>query len=533
MAPQATKSITLTATTSAGTCPAINNTATVSSDADTNSSNNTSGPVKITVNCAADVKVVKTTTTPTVTAGGQASYGITVTANGPASSTNVVLTDVLPAGLTWTVGGTDKANCSPASPVAGGTTLTCNFGTMAPQATKSITLTATTSTGTCPAINNTATVSSDGDTNSSNNTSGPVKITVNCTADVKVVKTTTTPTVTAGGQASYGITVTANGPASSTHVVLTDVLPAGLTWTVGGTDKASCSPASPVAGGTTLTCNFGTMAPQATKSITLTATTSAGNCPAINNTATVSSDTDTTASNNTSGPVKITVNCPCPDTTFKFTGDTSGSGTTGNIRTFTMNGVSVKASAFSRTDSGGTWATAYLGLFGPGLGVTDGSESGSNPTHKVDNQGGRNNYVLFEFSVPVVIDQVFLDSIGADSDISVWIGTKTDPFTNHITLSDAVLTSLGAREDNNATGTVTSRWADINAAGSPATCSSSRPRHPIPRRMTSSRFPSWTSNASELNETGWSCDRCARHSRAHMEKTRGFRHECRGPRVLA
>ena len=210
------------------------------------------------------------------------------------------------------------------------------------------------------------------------------------------------------------------------------------------------------------------MAPQATKSITLTATTSAGTCPAINNTATVSSDTDSTASNNTSGPVKITVNCVCPDTTFKFTGDTSGSGTKGNIRTFTMNGVSVKASAFSRT-SGGTWATAYLGLFGPGLGVTDGSESGSNPTHKVDNQGGRNNYVLFEFSVPVVIDQVFLDSIGADSDLSVWIGTKTNPFTNHITLSDAVLTSLGAREDNNAAGTVTSRWADINSAGSPAT----------------------------------------------------------------
>ena len=437
----------------------------MSSDADTNSSNNTSGPVKITVNCAADVKVVKTTTTPIVTAGGQATYGITVTANGPASSTNVVLTDVLPAGLTWTVGGTDGGNCSPASPVAGGTTLTCNFGTMAPQATKSITLTATTSAGTCPAINNTATVSSDGDTNSSNNTSGPVKITVNCTADVKVVKTTTTPIVTAGGQASYGITVTANGTASSTHVVLTDALPAGLTWTVGGTDKANCLPASPVAGGTTLTCNFGTMAPQATKSITLTATTPTATCPAINNTATVSSDADTTASNNTSGPVKITVNCVCVDTTFKFSGNTASSGTAGNTRTFTVNGVSVKATAFSRTNSSGAWATAYLGLFGPGLGVTDGSESGSSSTHKVDNQGSRNNYVLFEFSSPVVIDQVFLDSIEGDSDISVWIGTKTDPFNNHITLSDAVLTSLGAREDNNTTSSASSRWADINAGG--------------------------------------------------------------------
>jgi hypothetical protein len=48
----------------------------VSSDADINPSNNTSGPVKITVNCAADVQVSKTTTTPIITAGNQATFGI-------------------------------------------------------------------------------------------------------------------------------------------------------------------------------------------------------------------------------------------------------------------------------------------------------------------------------------------------------------------------------------------------------------------------------------------------------------------------
>ena len=47
----------------------------------------------------------------------------------------------------------------------------------------------------------------------------------------------------------------------------------------------------------------------------------------------------------------------------------------------------------------------------------------------------------------------------------MWIGTKTDPFNNHITLSDAVLTSLGARVDNNTTSSASSRWADINAGG--------------------------------------------------------------------
>ena len=309
MAKNATKTITLTATTSTANCPGITNTASVSADSDTDSTNNTSGAVAIAVSCGADVKVIKTATTPTITAGGQASYGVTVTANGPASSTHVVLTDTLPAGLNWTVGGSDAGSCSPASPIAGGTTLTCSFGTMAPGATKAITLAATTSSANCPGITNTASVSADVDTNSANDTSGAVAIAVSCAADVKVIKTTTTPTITAGGQASYGVTVTANGPASSTHVVLTDTLPAGLNWTVGGSDAGSCSPASPVAGGTTLTCSFGTMAPGATKAITLAATTSSANCPGITNTAGVSADVDTNSTNNTSGAVAIAVNC--------------------------------------------------------------------------------------------------------------------------------------------------------------------------------------------------------------------------------
>ena len=211
MAPGATKAITLAATTSSANCPGITNTASVSADVDTNSANDTSGAVAIAVSCGADVKVIKTTTTPTITAGGQASYGVTVTANGPASSTHVVLTDTLPAGLNWTVGGSDAGSCSPASPVAGGTTLTCSFGTMAPGATKAITLAATTSSANCPGITDTAGVSADVDTNSTNNTSGAVAIAVNC-ADVQVTKTTTTPTIKAGQQASYSITVTANGP---------------------------------------------------------------------------------------------------------------------------------------------------------------------------------------------------------------------------------------------------------------------------------------------------------------------------------
>jgi uncharacterized repeat protein (TIGR01451 family) len=307
MAQNTTKTITLTATTSATSCPAINNTASVSSDGDTNSSNNTSGPVKITVSCA-DVKVVKTTTTPAIAAGDQASYSVVVTANGPGTSTNVTLSDTLPAGLNWTVGGQDAGACSPASPVTGGTTLTCGFGSVAQGTTKTITLSAVTTAANCSAINNTASVSATGDANSSNNTSGPIRITVNC-PDVSVNKTTTTPTMSAGGTASYTVTVTAGGTGSSSNVVLTDTLPSGLIWTVGGANAASCSPASPVAGGTTLTCNFGTLGQGSTRAITVGAVTTAASCPAIYNTAGVGATVDGNSNNNSSGPVKITVNC--------------------------------------------------------------------------------------------------------------------------------------------------------------------------------------------------------------------------------
>jgi hypothetical protein len=145
---------------------------------------------------------------------------------------------------------------------------------------------------------------------------------------------------------------------------------------------------------------------------------------------------------------------------FNFSGSSSTSGTAGNIRTFSASGVSVKTSAFSR-DSSGKWSSAYLGSYSGGLGVTDGSEgSGANNQHTVNNSG-RNNYVLFEFSESIVVDSAFLGYVVGDSDVSVWIGSTTDPFNNHLTLSDSVLSNLGFTEVN--TGGSSARTADLNA----------------------------------------------------------------------
>ncbi|MCS7466785.1 hypothetical protein NZK35_09035 [Stieleria sp. ICT_E10.1] len=146
--------------------------------------------------------------------------------------------------------------------------------------------------------------------------------------------------------------------------------------------------------------------------------------------------------------------------TFYFNGSSGLDGTNGNMRTFTTDGVSVNASAFSRDDHG-NWNEAFLGIFSGGLGVTDSSEGdGGNGTHRVDNVG-RDNFVLFEFSENVVVDQAYLDSVVNDSDLSIWIGTIPGAFGTHQTLSDALLNGLTLNEVNNTTSS-SARWANFN-----------------------------------------------------------------------
>ncbi len=148
--------------------------------------------------------------------------------------------------------------------------------------------------------------------------------------------------------------------------------------------------------------------------------------------------------------------------TFDFSGNSALDGPDGNIREFSSGAVSVKASAFARDKASGEWSTAWLGSYGGGLGVTDSSEgSGGSNMHTVDNVG-RDNYVLFEFNQSVIVDSAYLGYVVNDSDITVWIGSSSNAFNNHLTLSDAVLNGLGFTEVN-LTDLTSARTADINA----------------------------------------------------------------------
>ena len=145
------------------------------------------------------------------------------------------------------------------------------------------------------------------------------------------------------------------------------------------------------------------------------------------------------------------------DIQFKFDGKSYTTGYYGNVRTFNSEGVSVDVSAFRSNKAGTHFDQAYLGSYGGGLGVTNRSEWGAH--HRVDN-GTSLDYVLFEFDQDVVLDRAFLNYVGYDSDISVWIGDRNGADISH--LDGSLLNSF--TQENNFTHSSYSRWADVNAS---------------------------------------------------------------------
>jgi len=112
---------------------------------------------------ASDLSIAKILEPGPLTQGGNATFTLTVTNNGPSTAANVVVTDTLPAQLTF-VSATPSVGTCDTGPV----TITCNLGSMNPSTSATITLVATmTGTGT---TTNSASVS-PADSNIGNNAS--------------------------------------------------------------------------------------------------------------------------------------------------------------------------------------------------------------------------------------------------------------------------------------------------------------------------------------------------------------------------
>ncbi|MEL6109098.1 MAG: SdrD B-like domain-containing protein, partial [Planctomycetota bacterium] len=246
-----------------------------------------------------DLEVTKTldTANSTLVAGGTAVFTISFLNNGPLDATNVVLTDVIPAGLTI-----DQANSNfgAFTPTINGQNVSVAIGNLAATATGSITLATTIDNAAAANITNTASIAGDEvETDNTNNSDDDVVDLI--LTDLTITKDdNTTTSVVAGEQFTYTLTVTNNGPDTATGITVTDNLPADLSFVSGtfttGSGTVTESPAA--SGQLSITVDDLANAASATIDIVVLVAADAGT--SVDNTATVANapDTDTDDTNN-------------------------------------------------------------------------------------------------------------------------------------------------------------------------------------------------------------------------------------------
>ena len=311
----------VTVTVTAPASGTLTNTASVSSPTgDPNSTNNVTPPVITTVTAVADIGIGKSASA-SVSASSNLVYTISVTNFGPSSASSVVVTDTLPANVTFVSASGSGLNNSGV--------VSWSLGTLANGQVSNVTVTVTApASGT---LTNTASVSSPtGDPNSTNNVTPPVITTVTAVADIGIGKSASA-VVSASSNLVYTISVTNFGPSSASSVVVTDTLPANVTF-------VSASGGG-VNNGGVVSWTLGTLANGRVSNVTVTVTAPASG--SLTNVATVSSPTgDPNSTNNVTPPVITTVTnsaLPQADIAVFKTGPTSGIAGSNLTYTVTVN----------------------------------------------------------------------------------------------------------------------------------------------------------------------------------------------------
>lgn len=209
----------------------LDNNATVISnpDLDTDPSNNTDSESTV-VNRIVDVAVVKSSTEAAI-AGDSFTYTVAVSNTGPSQADNVLVSDVLDGNLSL-IANSFNAGTSGVTLEANGQNLQFDVGTLQAGQSETFTFDVLINASATGQLANTAVIStSDTDSNSANDTSTDT-VTLQQEVDLVLTKTVDLATVVPGqDQVEYTFTIShaAGSVSDTTNVVVTDVIPAGLT----------------------------------------------------------------------------------------------------------------------------------------------------------------------------------------------------------------------------------------------------------------------------------------------------------------
>lgn len=362
------------------TAPGIftNRSGVYSAETDPNTANNTASE-ETTVQ-PTNLSLTKADGPDPVLVTGTLIYTLTVTNGGPNQATNVVLTDALPAGVTFQAA---TPGCSHSTG-----TVTCNLGNIPNMNQQAVTITVKpTTVGTL--VNTAEVTSTEPDLNPADNTA-TASTNVSPVADLRLTKSDSTDPVIAGNNLVYTLNVTNDGPSRATNVTLVDSLPAGVTFS---SASAGCNNSNG-----TVTCDLGDMNSGTNKQVTINVKVKSSTTTQLSNTASVSSDThDPNTANNseteltnviTRADLQVTqTDNPDPvvagnDLTYVLTVKNNGpSDATGVILTDTLpSGVSFKSAT-----PGAPTCTASAGKVTCNLGgLTGGSTTQATIVVKVD-----------------------------------------------------------------------------------------------------------------------------------------------------
>jgi len=236
---------------------------------------------------SADLAVTKTGPA-SVPSGAGVVYTVTVTNNGPAAATGVVLTDTLPPEVTLVGAMPAQGSCS------GTTAITCTLGMIAPGASVPVTITTRALPSANGTFTNVATVAGTTPDPNPVNDTAMTDTTAIPTADLAVSKTGTPDPVGVGSPLTYTIAVTNQGPGDATGVTVTDTLPAAVGPATFTASQGTCA----ITAGT-LACTLGALA--AGGSATLVVDTTRTATGAFSNTAVVTgNEADPDLTNNSS-----------------------------------------------------------------------------------------------------------------------------------------------------------------------------------------------------------------------------------------
>ena len=228
---------------------------------------------------SADLSIMVSASANTVAQNVVLIYSIAVSNAGPITAKQVVVTDLLPSGVTIqsTVGCVDNAGVP-----------TCTLGDMPPGTSAQYSIEVTVNQATSGIITNTASVTSDTpDPNSGNNvaTENVLVQAPGLVADLSISMNDASDPAQIGEIQTYSVVVENAGPAAATNTVVTNSLPSGMTFlsTTGCAEDES--------GGGNPLCSLGTVPPGGTAMFTINATVDS-NVGTLNSLASVASDID-------------------------------------------------------------------------------------------------------------------------------------------------------------------------------------------------------------------------------------------------